>query len=113
MTRKPNYPCVLYSDITSTLCFLSWLDPFKFSKSITKKEIIFLLLNFLSNLIDATAVPPVAIRSSMRRILSDFLIEDDCISTISWPYYNLYLILLTLPGNFPDFLIGINGISAL
>lgn len=56
--------------------------------------------------------PPVAIKSSMIRILWSFLMTPHCISNTSNPYSRAYSTLIVSPGNFPFFLTGTQPIES-
>ena len=66
-------------------------------------------LNFLIKLAAAIAVPPVAIKSSIIKILSFLFAAFLWTSISSIPYSSLYFCLYIFPGSLPFFLIGING----
>ena len=62
---------------------------------------------------EATAVPPVAIKSSIIKTLSREVIALLWIWISSLPYSREYFCRRTLPGSFPFFLIGTKGRSSL
>ena len=68
-----------YNVTTLALLDVNRLVPLRFSRFITKKKDIFFELCLLTNLCAASAVPPVAIRSSTMSILSFVVMAFFCI----------------------------------
>ena len=84
-------------------------EPFKSKRFITNTKLATFPPEISINFAAASAVPPVAIKSSIIKTLSFFLIESLCISIVAVPYSNSKSTEWTLAGNLFFFLNIIKG----